>query len=67
VTADVERTVTDANGRERLAFAPLVILIIVLGVFPKPMLTVIDPAVAATMQRVGVTDPEPKVLAEGGR
>jgi NADH-quinone oxidoreductase subunit M len=67
VTVDVERTVTDANGRERLAFAPLVILIIVLGVFPKPMLTVIDPAVAATMQRVGVTDPEPKVLAEGGR
>jgi NADH-quinone oxidoreductase subunit M len=67
VTVDVERTVTDANGRERLAFAPLVILIILLGVFPKPMLTVIDPAVAATMQRVGVTDPEPKVLAEGGR
>ena len=39
VTADVERTITDdLNGRERLALAPLVILILVLGVFPKPML-----------------------------
>ena len=40
--------------------APLVLLILVLGVFPKPMLDVIEPAVQATMQRVGVTDPQPR-------
>ena len=34
------------NGRERLAMAPLVLLIVVLGVFPKPMLSIIEPAIA---------------------
>ena len=47
VTPDVERTITDdLNGRERLALAPLVILILLLGVFPKPMLDIIGPSVA---------------------
>ncbi|MCW2809862.1 MAG: nuoM [Friedmanniella sp.] len=57
----------DATGRERLSMAPLVVLIIVLGVFPKPLLAVIEPAVQATMSHVGVTDPQPRVNAEGGR
>ncbi|HZA31342.1 MAG TPA: NADH-quinone oxidoreductase subunit M [Propionibacteriaceae bacterium] len=59
--------VRDVNARERLAMAPLVLLIVVLGVFPKPMLAVIEPAVSAAMQHVGVTDPPPRVSAEGGR
>jgi NADH-quinone oxidoreductase subunit M len=68
VTADVERTITDdLNGRERLALAPVVILILLLGVFPKPMLDIIEPSVEATMQHVGVSDPQPWVTAEGGR
>jgi NADH-quinone oxidoreductase subunit M len=58
---------TDLGVRERTAVAPLVVLIVVLGVFPKPMLTVIEPAVAAAMQHVGVSDPQPRVAAEGGR
>ncbi len=65
---EVEATVTsDVDGRERLAMVPLVILIVFLGLFPKPMLAVIEPAVQATMQHVGVTDPQPRVSAEGGR
>jgi NADH-quinone oxidoreductase subunit M len=68
VTPEVERTVTtDLNGRERLALVPLVLLILVLGVFPKPMLSVIEPSVRATMTHVGVTDPPPKVSVEGAR
>jgi NADH-quinone oxidoreductase subunit M len=59
--------VRDVTFRERLAMAPLVLLIVVLGVFPKPMLTVIEPAVSGLMQHVGVTDPQPRVSAEGGR
>ena len=60
-------TVRDLSGRERLAMAPLVLLILVLGVFPRPMLDAINPAVEATMNLVGVTDPQPRVTAEGGR
>jgi NADH-quinone oxidoreductase subunit M len=59
--------VRDATTRERLAMAPLVLLIVVLGVFPKPMLDVIEPAVSGLMQHVGVTDPQPRITAEGGR
>jgi NADH-quinone oxidoreductase subunit M len=67
VPDDVKEKVTELNGRERLAMAPLVLLILLLGIFPKPMLSIIEPATQATMQHVGVTDPEPRVSAEGGR
>jgi NADH-quinone oxidoreductase subunit M len=64
---EVRDSVTELNGRERLAMAPLVVLILLLGVFPKPMLSIIEPSTQATMQHVGVTDPAPRVSAEGGR
>jgi NADH-quinone oxidoreductase subunit M len=59
--------VTDVDRRERLAMAPLVLLILLLGLFPKPMLDLIEPTIAASMTHVGVTDPAPRVSAEGGR
>jgi NADH-quinone oxidoreductase subunit M len=62
----VER-MTDLTRRERLAMAPLVFLIVLLGLFPKPMLDIIEPAVQSTMQHVGVSDLQPRVAAEGGR
>jgi NADH-quinone oxidoreductase subunit M len=49
----------DLRGREVLAVAPLVALMLVLGFYPKPMLDVINPAVEATLQDVGVSDPAP--------
>jgi NADH-quinone oxidoreductase subunit M len=67
VTTVVQERVDDVNQRERWAFAPLVLLILVLGLYPKPMLDAIEPSVTATMSHVGVRDPEPNVLAEGGR
>jgi NADH-quinone oxidoreductase subunit M len=67
VTPEVRERVTEVNGRERLAMAPLVLLILLLGFFPKPLLAIIEPATQATMQHVGVTDPQPRVSAEGGR
>ncbi|NNG18001.1 NADH-quinone oxidoreductase subunit M [Naumannella sp. ID2617S] len=47
----------DLNGREKLAIAPLLLIILVLGLFPKPMLEAIEPAVQNTMRVVGETDP----------
>jgi NADH-quinone oxidoreductase subunit M len=64
---EVQEKVTELNGRERLAMAPLVLMILLLGVFPKPMLSIIEPSTQAVMQHVGVTDPQPRVTAEGGR
>ncbi|GAB3676328.1 NADH-quinone oxidoreductase subunit M [Saccharopolyspora tripterygii] len=54
---------TDLGAREIAVLAPLIVLIIGLGVYPKPVLDVINPSVAATMSEVGVTDP---VTSQGG-
>ncbi|HKG49894.1 MAG TPA: NADH-quinone oxidoreductase subunit M [Actinomycetales bacterium] len=58
----------DLTGREAWVVAPLIALILALGVFPKPVLDVIDPAVQRTMTQIGVTDPAPRAgtpAAEG--
>ncbi len=58
----------DMVGREVLAVAPLLALILFLGVYPKPVLDMINPAVTRTMQDAGQTDPAPDhpVNAESG-
>ena len=50
----------DLRPRELWAVAPLVALIIVLGVYPKPLLDVINPAVRHTLVQVHATDPRPQ-------
>ncbi|MGI8696735.1 MAG: NADH-quinone oxidoreductase subunit M [Mycobacteriales bacterium] len=56
----------DLTGREKWVMAPLIALIIALGVYPRPILDVINPAVAATMHDVGTHDPGP-TQARGGQ
>jgi NADH-quinone oxidoreductase subunit M len=58
----------DVNAREIFAVAPLLALIVFLGVYPKPVLDVINPAVKATLQNVHKTDPTPQYgTANGGQ
>jgi len=54
----------DLSLREVAAVAPLLVLIVLLGFYPKPLTDVINPAVGATLEQVGVTDPEPDVSTE---
>jgi NADH-quinone oxidoreductase subunit M len=49
----------DLSHRERWVVAPLIAAFLVLGFYPKPVLDVINPAVASTLSYVGVTDPPP--------
>ncbi|MGA8995351.1 MAG: NADH-quinone oxidoreductase subunit M [Nocardioidaceae bacterium] len=51
----------DLNVREVTALAPLLVLLVVLGFFPRPLTSIINPAVADTLQQVGVKDPVPAV------
>ncbi len=53
----------DLNLREVLALAPLLVLIVGLGLFPKPLTAIINPAVGHTLEQVGVSDPAPDVPA----
>ncbi|HEX4830759.1 MAG TPA: NADH-quinone oxidoreductase subunit M [Trebonia sp.] len=57
VAADL--TGRDLRPRELLAVVPLVALIIAMGVYPKPVLDVINPAVKSTMSQIHVSDPVP--------
>jgi NADH-quinone oxidoreductase subunit M len=50
----------DLRPRELWAVGPLVALLIVFGVYPKPLLDVINPAVRHTMVQVHATDPRPQ-------
>jgi NADH-quinone oxidoreductase subunit M len=47
------RRVPDLSRREIAVVAPLVALIVVLGVYPQPLIDLIEPAVAATVDDVG--------------
>jgi NADH-quinone oxidoreductase subunit M len=51
----------DLNLREVTALAPLLLLIVVLGFFPKPLLDVINPSVDHTISEVGTQDSPPEV------
>jgi len=56
----------DLGLREKLALTPLIALIVVLGFYPQVLIDVIDPAVEATLEHVGVSDPEPDVPVSEG-
>jgi NADH-quinone oxidoreductase subunit M len=53
----------DLRIRELAVVAPLVVLLIFLGVYPKPLTQIIDPAVKQTMSDVQKKDPQPEVEA----
>ena len=54
------RGVTDLVAREKIALAPMVVLIVGLGFFPQPLLNVINPAIDNVASHIGVGDPEPR-------
>jgi NADH-quinone oxidoreductase subunit M len=49
----------DLRPREVLAVAPLLALVVFVGVYPKPVLDIINPATHATMAQVHEVDPTP--------
>ncbi|HXW43319.1 MAG TPA: NADH-quinone oxidoreductase subunit M, partial [Streptosporangiaceae bacterium] len=57
---------SDLKGRELWAVGPLIALIIVLGVYPKPVLDIINPAVHATQVQLNSPDPVPPHPAATG-
>ena len=67
---EVEST-PDGTLRELAAVAPLMVALVFLGFFPKPLLETSNPYVADLMLHVGVTDDEPTVTGplaeEAGR
>ncbi|MEQ0764974.1 proton-conducting transporter membrane subunit, partial [Mycobacterium tuberculosis] len=59
--AEGNERIGDLVGREMIVVAPLIALLLVLGVYPKPVLDIINPAVENTMTTIGQHDPAPSV------
>ncbi len=56
---DEVASMPDLRARELWAVGPLIALIIVLGVYPKPVINIINPAVHQTLVQVHSTNPVP--------
>ena len=53
----------DLNLREKIAIAPVIAVIVALGFYPAPLLSVINPASAHVLEVQGFTDPVPSESA----
>ncbi len=52
---------TDLNVREKIAIAPVIAIIVVLGFYPKPVLDLINPTAEKVVINAGFTDPVAEV------
>jgi NADH-quinone oxidoreductase subunit M len=51
----------DLNLREKIAIAPVILVLVFLGFYPKPVISVINPTTQSVMTHAGVSDPIAKV------
>ena len=56
--------IRDLVPREIIVVAPLIALLMVLGIYPKPVLDIINPAVSNTLTTIGQHDPAPIAPAQ---
>jgi len=56
----------DLNGRELAVLAPIVFLILYMGVYPQPFLARVQPAVELTLKRILTAAPPPMASSKSG-
>jgi len=54
----------DLTLREKIAIAPVISIIVILGFYPSPLLNIINPAAATVVSQQGFSDPAP-TMSEG--
>jgi NADH-quinone oxidoreductase subunit M len=68
IKIDKNRSLPDLSGRELWTFVPLIALIFVMGVYPKPFIARMEPSITRTLKEFQVkydasrdfTDPTPR-------
>ena len=58
-TTPGNENLSDLNLREKIAIAPVIAIIVVLGFYPSPLLNVINPAASHVIAQLGFSDPLP--------
>jgi NADH-quinone oxidoreductase subunit M len=61
VTVEANESMTDLSAREKWVIAPVLALIVALGVYPKPVLDLVNPPVQRMLDRVHQQDPAPSI------
>ena len=51
---------SDLTVREKIAIAPIVVVLVVLGFYPQPVLKIVNTTTNTVMQHIGVVDPSAK-------
>jgi NADH-quinone oxidoreductase subunit M len=58
-SSEVAEKVTEITTREKVAIAPVLAVIVILGFFPQVVLDIVNPAVSRVMAVVNAVDPAP--------
>ena len=58
-TTPGNENLSDLNLREKIAIAPVIAVIVVLGFYPAPLLNIINPSAAYVVSQQGFSDPAP--------
>jgi NADH-quinone oxidoreductase subunit M len=66
VVHEENKSMPDLSTREKVVIAPVLALIVALGVYPRPVLDVVNPAVERLLDRVQRHEPAPGLNAETG-
>ena len=57
----------DLDRREKLVIAPILAMIVLIGVYPKPFLDRMGPSLSSVVQRVQQANPAPALESLGGK
>jgi NADH-quinone oxidoreductase subunit M len=63
-TTPGNENLSDLNLREKIAIAPVIAVIVVLGFYPSPLLKIINPAAAHVVTQQGFNDPAPTSIED---
>jgi len=67
IVHEENRRVLDLDRREKLVMAPILAMIVLIGVYPKPFLDRMGPSLSTVVQRVQQANPGPSLESLGGR
>ena len=67
VLKEENRHILDLDRREKLVMAPVLAMIVLIGVYPKPFLDRMGPSLSTVLQRVQQANPDTTLQSQGGK
>ena len=58
---DGTKNIFDLNIKQSLALAPVIVLTILLGLYPAPVIKISEKSVEATLSKLEIKDPAPRI------